>query len=73
MSKSTIQVLVLTLIIVVALVGLELYHKSKEITLPNIVEEQLKPMDPNLPTQILDQLEQKSANSSVKDLPTLPF
>lgn len=73
MTKSIIQILILTLITIAAVVGFEVYHKSKVPVLPEIVEEQLSPVDPNLSEEILEQLKEKQKRSPAQEIPRLPF
>ena len=59
MSKHIIQILIFTLITAIAWLGFELFHQTKEITLPEIVQEQIAPLDPELPTEVFEKLRKK--------------
>lgn len=69
MSKTTIYVLILSLITLLAWLGFELYHQSQQTTLPQPVQESLNPIDPSLNTQILDELQEKQVNQKGESLP----
>lgn len=73
MSKSLIQILIITLITIVAIVGFEAYHKAKESVLPSIVEEQLTPLNPSLKTDLLEKLKRTQEQSPAKEVINLPF
>jgi len=61
MSKQIIQILIFTLITVIAWLGFELFHQARKTTLPEIVQEQIEPLDPTLPLEILEDLEKREA------------
>lgn len=59
MSKHIIQVLIFTLITALAWLGFELFHQAKQTTLPEIVQEQIVPLDPKLPIEVFEELKQR--------------
>ena len=59
MSKQIIQVLILTLVTVLAWLGFELFHQAKKTTLPPVVQEQIAPLDPQLPVEVFEGLRKR--------------
>lgn len=59
MTKKTVYILIFSLIVLGAWLGFELYHGSQETTLPEIVQEQIEPVNSNLEIGFLDELEKR--------------
>lgn len=59
MNKTTIYILIATLVVLGAWLGFEAFHTSQETTLPEIVQEQIESVDPELSTEFLDELEKR--------------
>ena len=49
--------MITTLLVIATWVGFEIYHQSRGTTLPKVVQQQIEPIDTNLPTDFLNELE----------------
>jgi len=54
MSKDLVYLLLLTLLTVIAWAGFDFYHASTQPVLPKILQEQIRPLDPNLDFSVLE-------------------
>lgn len=68
MSKTTVYLLIISLFVLAAWLGFEIYHRSRETTLPEIVQQQIEPVDPNLPTKFLEALRGRYGNRVGEEL-----
>lgn len=59
MTKKTIYILIISLIVLGVWLGFEVNHQSQETTLPEIVQQQIEPIDAGLPVEFLSDLEQR--------------
>lgn len=59
-DRDLIIVLTSTLITLATWVGFEVYWAYTKVTIPEVLQKHLQPLDPTLNTQVLDQLEQRS-------------
>lgn len=57
MSKNLITVLTLTLITLVSFVVVQLYQTAFKTTTPKATQEQIKPLDPEIDLNLIDELE----------------
>lgn len=58
-DRDLIIVLTSTLITLATWVGFEVYRAYTKVTIPEVLQKHLLPLNPTLNTQVLDQLEQR--------------
>ena len=58
-DHDLIIMLTSTLIILATWVGFEVYRAYTKVTIPEVLQKHLLPLNPTLNTQVLDQLEQR--------------
>lgn len=58
-DRDLIIVLTSTLITLATWVGFEVYRAYTKVTVPEVLQKHLLPLNPTLNTQVLDQLEQR--------------
>ena len=59
-DRDLVIVLISTLITLASWVGFEAYRAYTKVEIPQVLQRHLKPLDPKLNTQVLDQLEQRA-------------
>lgn len=62
MTKKTIYILIISLLVIGAWIAFEIYHQSQETTLPEIVQQQIEPIKAELPTGFFAELEGRIGN-----------
>ncbi len=59
-DRDLVIVLISTLITLASWVGFEVYRAYTRVEIPEVLQRHLQPLDANLNTQVLDQLEQRA-------------
>jgi len=58
-DRDLVIVLTTTLITLATWVGFEVYRAYTKVTIPEVLQKHLQPLNPTLDTKVLDQLEQR--------------